>query len=246
MIAAHHPDRLHRPQVSPTAPAAERVQQALLWNVFRTLELITPSFWLRRIHVRLTAEASLVPPQIARVRLWPLLPRPWVQSLDGTRRDVAVDVVIETEHAVWTMVADVDTHALTDGERAAAVVDAGAWFAGTRRHHCGVIESPGTPHAAGPVLQSRYSRSRDSTRLRSGSRGPSAPAPATWGTLRWSQLAVVLADCVDGTSLSSIERAVAANALEWLTGVGVEPERRQPSHRSFLDGALSDEAFQDE
>ena len=90
VIAAHHPDRLRRPPVCPTAPVAERMQQALLWNIFRTLELITPSFWLRRLHVRLTEEPTLLPPQIVRVRLWPTLELPWVQHIDGRLRGVGI------------------------------------------------------------------------------------------------------------------------------------------------------------
>src|SRR5688572_25947442 len=95
VIAAHHPDRLRRPLVSPGAASAERFQQALLWNVFRTLELLTPSFWLRRFHIRLTGEAALVPPQISRVHLWQHLPLPPIQRIDGGRSDVVADVVIE-------------------------------------------------------------------------------------------------------------------------------------------------------
>ena len=54
VIALNHPDRLQRPVVSLAAASAERFQQALIWNIFRTLELLTPSFWLRRFHIRLT------------------------------------------------------------------------------------------------------------------------------------------------------------------------------------------------
>src|SRR6188768_1674905 len=76
VIAPHHPDRLRRPLASLVAASDERFQQALVWNIFRTLELVTPSFWLRRFHIRLTGEASLVPPQISRVHLWQHLPPP--------------------------------------------------------------------------------------------------------------------------------------------------------------------------
>ena len=55
---------------------------------------------------------------------------------------------------------------MLDSEKAAAVVDAGAWFAGARQHYCGVIELTATSPRQGPVLQTRYSRSRDSARLR--------------------------------------------------------------------------------
>ena len=53
VIAPHHPDRLRRPALPPGAVLDQRFNQALVWNTFRTLELIAPSFWLRRFHLRL-------------------------------------------------------------------------------------------------------------------------------------------------------------------------------------------------
>jgi hypothetical protein len=221
VIAAHHPDRLRRPATSPATTVDDRMQQALIWNVFRTLELLTPSFWLRRFHIRLTGEPSVVPPQIVGVHLWQHLPLPPIQRIDGERPDIVADVVIETEHAVWTLIAQ---PGVTDGDRTAAIADAGAWFAGMRHHYCGVLEAcdPNTP--MGPILRERYSRSRESARLRSATRGPATPAHVHWGAIRWSQLAALLQDCSEAVSLPPVERALARNSLEWLIRVGVDPE----------------------
>lgn len=231
VIAAHHPDRLRRPLASLTAAPADRFQQALIWNVFRTLDLLTPSFWLRRLHVRLTGEASLVPPQIARVHLWQHLPLPPIQRIDGGRPDVVLDVVIETEHTVWTLVAEPAMNDVVDGDQV-AIVDAGAWFAGARQHYCGVIESGPRPVSPGSVLQSRYSRSRDSARLRSPTRGPATPARVRWGAIQWSGLTALLQDCSAAPSLPPIERAL---ALDWLRTTGAEPQPRAAS-RTTISG----------
>jgi hypothetical protein len=221
VITPHHPDRLRRPQVSVAGSFDDRLEQALLWNVFRTLELITPSFWLRRLHARLTGEPPPVPAHIARVRLWPHLPLPPMQCLDGHRADVIVDVVIETEHAVWTLVLEARHDDLADGEHAAAVVDAGAWFAAPRAHYCGVIEGSGGDGLRAAVLQRRFARSRESVRLQSATRGAAAPARATWGALSWPDLAAVLRDCCEATSLPPVERMLARHAVTWLRDVGV-------------------------
>ena len=233
VIAPHHPDRLRRPLVSLVAASDERFQQALVWNIFRTLELVTPSFWLRRFHIRLTGEASLLPPQIARVHLWQHLSLPPIQRIDGERPDLVADVVIETEHSVWTLVAAAARDGLIDSEKAAAVVDAGAWFAGARQHYCGVIESTATNLRQAPVLQTRYSRSRDSARLRSATRGPSAPTHVQWGAIQWSELSALLQDCYQAATLQPIERALAQNALDWLTTVGVNPLPMPPSRETI-------------
>jgi hypothetical protein len=222
VIASHHPDRLRRPAAA-IATADELFRQALTWNVFRTLELIAPSFWLRRFHLRLTGEPALVAPQIVKVRLWRGLSLPAIRRIDGGRPDVVVDVVIETEHDVWTLLAPPEGALSHISERAADVLDAGGWLAGKRPHHCGVIDPDGSEVDVGPILSARYGRTRESAPLRSAARGPAAPAAATWGDLRWSQLAALLAECAGACNLSPVERALASNALRWLQSMEVTP-----------------------
>jgi len=222
VIAPHHPDRLRRPRPRPGAAASDRFQHALTWNVFRTLELLTPAFWLRRFHVRLTGESSSAAPQIARVSLWQPLPLPPIQRIDGACADVAVDVVIETEHALWTIVvADAESDWVDGDERAARVIDAGAWLAGRRDHYCAVIEPDTSGASIGGVLARRYTRSRDSVALRSATRGPAAPALKGFGAVPWTDLAAILRDCAEAESLPPIERALARNATIWLEEVGI-------------------------
>ena len=224
ILASHHPDRLQRPAVLSAAGGEGRFQQALLWNTFRTLELIAPAFWLRRFHLRLTGEPAVVPPQILRVHLWRTLPLPPVQRVDGNRPGIVADVMIETEHAVWTLVAESSGQDLADGRTAADVVDAGSWFAGMRQHHAGVIGSVASDVPLGSVLRARYSRSRESARLQSSTRGPTVPASTAWGAIRYPELMALLQECGEAANLPPIERTLARHALDWLTGVGVRPQ----------------------
>jgi hypothetical protein len=218
IVAPHHPDRLRRPAAPVGAVAEERFRQALLWNVFRSLELIQPWLWLRRFHLRLTGEPALVPPQILAVHLWRPLPLPPVQRIDGHRPATTADVVIETEHAVWTLVTESTIH-LADADTAAAVVDAGAWFAGARQHYCGVIESTATATAS--TLRARYSRSKESARLQSATTRHATPVRASWGGIRYPDLMALLQECCEARRLPPIERVVARNALDWLSAVGI-------------------------
>ena len=223
VIAPHHADRLRRPSPALGAVADERFQQTLLWNVFRTLELVSPSFWLRRFHLRLTGEPSLVSPQIVHVHLWRRLPLPASQRVDGDRPDAVADVIIETEHAVWSLIAESERRELLAGEDVAGFVDAGRWFAGIRQYYCGVIESDDSRTSSVSTLQTRYTRSRDSARLQSATRGFTSPTRVHWGGIQWTELAALLQDCRDASNLPPIERALAANALDWLASVGVLP-----------------------
>src|SRR5918995_3296734 len=225
IVSPHHPDRLRRPSPRGAAADRDRFQQALTWNVFRTLEMVAPAYWVRRFHTRLTGQPSLVAPQIVQVQLWRALPLPPILQIDGARPDVTVDVVIETEHDVWTLIVPRQGEVSDIQERAVHVIDAGAWLAGARALHCGVIECHGDDAIAGSLLKSRYARSRDSAALRSASRGPAAPIAITWGVMPWSDLAAILHESSEAGNLPPIERALARNATDWLGTVGAEPTR---------------------
>ena len=103
VIAPHHPDSLRRPSPRLGAIEDDRFRQTLLWNVFRTFELLPPAFWLRRLQARLHMDPVPGAPHTVRVDLWRALALPLAHHVDGVRPDVVADVVIETEHAVWTL-----------------------------------------------------------------------------------------------------------------------------------------------
>jgi len=199
-----------------------------VWNVFRTLELLPPAFWLRRLQARLQSAQSLeAAPQIVRVELWRVLPLPPAQQLiDPDRTEPVADILIETEHAVWTLMVRPDgwleeTEAGSDS--VARLIDAGSWLAGTRDYHCGLIvfDRERTPVATAPVQ--RYRRSERSLSLRSGSRSGPKENVRGVGLMCWADLAAILRDCEESQALSDIERALAANARAWLVEVGIVP-----------------------
>jgi hypothetical protein len=200
----------------------------LTWNVFRTLELLPPAFWLRRLQARLQNARTLeAAPQIVRVELWCALPLPPAQRLiDPGRTEPITDILIETERAVWTLMVRRDDwveHHEAESDPVARLIDAGSWFAGTRDYHFGLIvfDPDRTPVAR--ALVQRYGRSENSLSLRSGSRSGSLANVRGVGLARWAALAAILRDCEESQVLSDIERALARNALTWLAGVGVVP-----------------------
>jgi hypothetical protein len=221
VVTPHHPDRLRRPSAPPARLDADCLAQALTWNIFRTLELVAPAFWLRRLHARLTGGPFPPAPQIAQVSLWRPLPLPPVQLIDGARPDVLADVIIETERAVWTLIVADEREPWKDERRVADLVDAGTWFAGAREHYSGVIETATTPTSLGTVLKHRYSRSRESVALRSNSRGPATASITALGSLQWPDLIAILRECRDAHNLTDIERALARHALAWLERAGL-------------------------
>jgi len=222
VIAPHHPDRLRRPSARLGVIAADRFQQALTWNVFRTLELLAPAFWLRRFHVRLTGDPAAVPAQVLRVSLWQSTPLPPIQRIDGARPEVAIDVIVETEHAVWTLITANPVQPEHVHDQMTTVIDAGGWLAGAREHYCGVIEEEIETRSVADSLKTKYARSRASVQLRSASRPPAEPNLKAVGGLRWRDLSAVLRDCEQSDSLPAIQRALARHTLAWLESVGIE------------------------
>lgn len=229
VIAPHHPDRLRRPSPRAGGDDEERFLHTLTWNVFRTLELLPPAFWLRRLHARLRGEAPGAAGQTVDVGLWRPLPLPPAQRIDGGRPDIVVDVIIETEYAVWCLMTatandlrwfDCDPNR---ADTASAMVAAASWFAGTRDCHIGVIQSTRDRTLSAGAFGGRFSRSRDSLWLRAGHRPGSLGNVHGVGLLRWTQLASVLQDCAQATVLTDIERALARNALSWLGQVEIQP-----------------------
>jgi hypothetical protein len=102
----------------------------------------------------------------------------------------------------------------------ARVIDAGSWYAGVRPCYAGIIQSaPAQPEVA--ALIRRYSRSRESTRMRSGAREGSLTNFNGVGVVRWTDLASILRDCAHTHVLTAIERALARNAETWLASVGI-------------------------
>jgi hypothetical protein len=226
IVWPHHPDQLRRPASRPGALHADNLQHDLAWNVFRTLELLPPAFWLRRLQARLQSAQTLdAAPQIVRVELWRALPLPPAQQLiDPDRTEPVADILIETEHAVWTLMVRRDdwlerTEAGSDP--VARLIDAGSWLAGTRDCHFGLIvfDPERTPVAT--ALIQRYARSKNSLSLRSDPRsGPKVNVRGV-GLMCWADLAAILRDSEESRVLSDIERALAGNVLTWLAEVGI-------------------------
>ena len=137
VIAPHHPDRLRRLPSHPGAIASDRFHHTLLWNIFRTFELLPPAFWLRRLQARLHMDWLPAAPQTVRIDLWRALTLPPAHHLDGAKPNVVADVMVETEHAVWTlMLGSTDLRRVQSGsatpDSAALLIDATSWHAGTR------------------------------------------------------------------------------------------------------------------
>jgi hypothetical protein len=208
----HHPDRFRRPACRPDRLRADLATHGLTWNLFRTFELLPPAFWLRRFHARMqNADTLGRAPVTARISLWCNLP-PSPQQAVGPCPVVA-DVVIETEHAVWTLMttygADIawsDMHE-ANLDPVGRMIDAGVWLAGRRDYFCGLIVRDTSEAPLGLSLMKRYARSERASRA--GVRG--------MGVATWSSVAEILDDCIAAEALSPVDQSIARSAQSWIT-----------------------------
>jgi hypothetical protein len=163
---------------------------------------------------------------MVRVDLWRPLALPPTHHHDGAKAGVVADVMVETEHAVWTLMSGDELRRRVERDTAAAdaaalLIDATSWYAGTRDCSFGVIACEAAHQDAGVALVDRYFRSRDSLRLRSDARGNLLSNVRGVGSLSWTDLAAILRDCERADALTQIERALARNVVTWLERVGI-------------------------
>lgn len=224
-IRPHHPDRLRRPAPRHGRVRADVMAQAMTWNIFRALELLPPAFWLRRFAARLQNADTLGPaPVTLGVSLWRMLPPSPAQAIRSESPAVLADVVIETEHLVWTLITTYGADlASPDGDAGGLdpigrLIDAGSWFAGRREYYCGLIVRDLAEAPRGASVIQRYAAKPAAI-----TRGPVSGSGAYRGArgvgiARWADLVEILEDCATSPVLTDFDRAVARRALTWVDG----------------------------
>jgi len=227
ILLDHHPDFSRKPDAKPGLIDTENRGTALVWNAFRTLELIAPAFWLRRFRARLDVLTSLEPvDRSLSVRLWAVLPTP---SERGHRDPVGVDALIETETSVYgvMMFAGSDLE-FGDTTRARPdpilrMIDAVSWYAGARDCYIALIMSDWSDTPIGSALIERYRGSREPLRRRLPHRRDGLTNVRGIGRMTWRDVAGIIQDCADSDSLTDLERFAASRTGRWLESLGIHP-----------------------
>jgi hypothetical protein len=200
-------------------------EDAVTWNVFRSLRQIAPADWLPVAWNR--AFPMIDPPAevIATVKLWESVRPPLGLLTDGDEGASEIDVVIESAAWVWFIEAkyqsDISRGTTTRPQRDQVPrnLDVGTYCAGVRRFYFSLLiqsrkQSPlgvervdkyAVPGAVGPLLPHRPDGLTNLSGI---------------GVLTWADLYTVL-DTVACRAHREDERAYAARAREWLTQRGI-------------------------
>jgi hypothetical protein len=140
IIDRYHPDLAAMRGSKRDKLRSENSEDALTWNVFRSLSQIDPSFWLPLLHAKaFPAQGPAPVPQIVTTHLWmEIHPPPSLRLHQKDEDPSEIDVVIETEVSVWFIEAkfksDISTRTTNNPARDQIIrnLDVGSWYAGVR------------------------------------------------------------------------------------------------------------------
>lgn len=232
LVSAYHPDTLRYPASGPIATPSERLRLALTWNVFKTLEQIAPSVWMRRL-VAISAglpEGYDSAPHLTQVTCWSdLRPAPSAILRRGRRNAVPVSTIIDTDDTVIALLAPAitDLHEVVSETKEGGLLDlaeATAWLAGARSAYVIVV----LPIEADEDVWTSRVRGRAERVRRVLQAGPKGPANVRGiGATTWRALHDLLSEISASRFIAGSEQRCAMTTAEWLAArLRPELERR--------------------
>jgi hypothetical protein len=223
LVSPYHPDTLRDPSSGPDATQSDRLRHALTWNVFKTLEQIVPSAWLRPLVARATGlpDGYASAPQTTAVSCWSnLRPGPNALLRRGRRLNVPFDAIVDTDDTVVTFLTPSPTELLDTvlSETAAGglldVAEATAYLAGTRSAYVSVILPTEVEEE---VWAARVQRRAERVSRLLSSSGRSLENLRGMGATTWSALHELLSEVAHSRFISRSEQRFARAAVDWMS-----------------------------
>jgi len=206
-------------------------EDAVTWNVFRSLRQVAPVAWLPDLWMRAFPDIQMPTDLQATVALWQSVPPPHGLLADGDEGDSEIDVVIEAATWVWFVEAkhrsDISMGTATRPERDQVLrnLDVGTHYAGVRHFFFSLLMSS---DKASPMGAQRVREYRDFAKPRAllqRHRPDGLPNLAGIGEVRWEQLGEVLF-AASMSAPREDERGYASRAHAWLCERGLVPSAR--------------------
>ncbi len=203
-------------------------EDAVSWNVFRSLRQIAPESWLPALWKLAFPQLDAPTDLSAIVSLWPSVSPPLGLLAHGDEGASEVDIRIESPTWVWFIEAkyrsDISTGTTTrpDRDQVLRNIDVGSHYAGVRQFYFTllVISEKRSPEGAKKVLE--YADFSEIRARLQGHRPDGLANLSGVGKLTWSDLAATLAVASKDASRSD-EREFAKRALEWLAQKDIVP-----------------------
>jgi hypothetical protein len=206
---------------------SENSEDAVTWNVFRSLRQVDPASWLPSLVQRGFPEVTLSNARVA-VNLWVSVAPPSSLLDTGDEGASEIDVVIESPEWVWFVEAkyrsDISTGTTTRPDRDQIIrnIDVGSYYAGVRRFYFSLLIAKEQHSRAGVETARKYSSDFALVRNALKNHRPDGLANLRGiGILTWHDLVSVLADA-RSTCRRDDERGYADRAIKWLESKGFE------------------------
>ena len=205
---------------------SENSEDAVTWNVFRSLRQIDPAVWLPEL-ARRGLQGKEPPPADGTVlSLWLSVSPPPALLAGGDEGNSEIDIVIESPSWVWSIEAkyrsDIETRTKTRPERDQVLrnIDVGSYYAGTRDFFFSLLVSSPETSPLGAAKIAQYSDFAETRALLQDHRPDHLANLRGVTLLTWSDMAAVLTDARD--SIVRIdEQQYAERALEWMQAKGL-------------------------
>lgn len=195
-------------------------EDAVTWNVFRSLRQIAPQAWLPALWVRAFPTIACPLDLKAVVKLWQSMPPPLGLLDGGDEGHSEIDVIIEASSWVWFIEAkyrsDISLGTTTRPHRDQILrnLDVGSYYAGVRSFHFSLLIANERASPKGAEKISEYADLSLPRRLLEHRQDGLKNLEAA-GLLTWATLADVLEDAGRATHRDD-ERNYAQQAVRWL------------------------------
>ena len=191
-------------------------EDAVTWNVFRSLRQIAPAVWLNDLFTAAFPRTTLTHTEHATVELWKTVEPPPALVLDADEGESVIDVVIETPSVVWCIASA--TRAAR--EQVLRGIDVGSYYAGTRQFYFSLLIGDAARSKDGVAAIDAFKALAKPRDLLASHRPDKLANLAGVSRLTWTDLAEVLADAATDAGRED-ERQYAERALAWLRGRGI-------------------------
>jgi len=205
---------------------SENSEDAVTWNVFRSLRQIDPGVWLPKLQNEANLPCRALSSDGVAVTVWRDVSPPPALLLEGDEGISEIDIVIEAPTWVWFIEAkfrsDISDGTTTrpDRDQILRNLDVGSYYAGVRKFYFTLLVKDAETSRKGITAIEKY---RDLAAVRSilsSHRPDGLDNLQSIGVLEWHQLGRVLASAAT-TAPNEDECEIARRALAWLREKGL-------------------------
>ncbi len=205
---------------------SENSEDAVTWNVFRSLRQIDPGAWLPKLRDEASLPGQALSTDGVAVTVWRDVPPPPALLLEGDEGTSEIDIVIEAPTWVWFIEAkfrsDISGGTTTrpDRDQILRNIDVGSYYAGVREFFFSLLVKDAGTSRKGITAIEEYSDLVHTRSILDSHRPDGLENLRSIGVLEWQQLGRVLASAA-ATARNEDECEIARRALAWLREKGL-------------------------